>query len=131
MALRRMGLPEEGIDLWCRHDTSRRQHVRTAFGLTEGIHPRAGAFGQGAEESPMGFTCLMSWKSDYIDAEIKEKNVGYKSENGVGDEIEISKTFFCDDSSYTSCSFAGAQKLADLVGYFAAATGMMRNFTWR
>ena len=73
MALRRMGLPEEGVDLWCRHDKTRKQQVRTAFGLTEEIHPRAGAFGQGAEESPMGFTSLMSWKCDYIDAAIKNK----------------------------------------------------------
>ena len=67
MSLRRMGLPEEGIKLWCIHDKTRTQKVRTAYGLTKGVHPYCGAFGQGAEESPMGFVSLMSWKCDYIE----------------------------------------------------------------
>jgi hypothetical protein len=131
MSLRRMGLPEEGIHLWCRHDQSRRQHVRTAYGLTQypgdGVHPRAGAFGQGAEESPMGFTSLISWKCDFIDAAIAGKRVGYPCHIAANTTVDISKTLFCDDSSYSSRSMAGAQLLTDLIGEFVAATGMQLN----
>ena len=34
MSLRRMGMPEEGIRLWCMHDKTRIQKVRIAYGLT-------------------------------------------------------------------------------------------------
>ena len=30
MSLCRLGLPERGIALWCKHDQTRQQHVRTA-----------------------------------------------------------------------------------------------------
>ena len=48
MSLRRLGMPERGIALWSAHDQTRQQHVRTAYGLTPGVKPRCGAFGQGA-----------------------------------------------------------------------------------
>ena len=52
--------------MWSAHDETWQQHVRTAYGLTGGVKPRCGAFGQGAEEPPMGFVSLMCWKSDYL-----------------------------------------------------------------
>jgi hypothetical protein len=46
MSLRRLGVPESGISLWCAHDQSRKQYVRASYGLTEGPHPRCGARGR-------------------------------------------------------------------------------------
>ena len=68
MALRRLGLPEEGIAMWCGLDATRTIQVVTPHGLTPPIHPKCGAFAQGGEESCMGFVALMSWMSDYIDS---------------------------------------------------------------
>ena len=82
MCLRRMGLPEKGIALWCKHDIGRMQQVRTAYGLSEAIHPLAGAFGQGCVESPMGFVSLMSWKCDFLEQKCPEKDP-YIYDNGT------------------------------------------------
>jgi len=126
MSLRRMGMPERGIDLWCAHDQTRIQHVRTAYGLTKGTHPRCGAFGQGAEESPMGFVSLMSWKCDYIFA--SDCNVmPYNYTSHGEDMLKLCKTIFCDDSSYTTSSFEGARNILRRIGIFAAASGMELN----
>ena len=92
MALRRLGVPEKGIDMWCKHDATRKQKVRTAYGLTDGIHPRCGAFGQGAEESPMGFVALLSWACDYI-FEDKKRIDPYMYNTGTR-KIPLSKTIF-------------------------------------
>ena len=81
MALRRLGLPEAGISLWCAFDTTRQLQVVTPHGLTEPIHPQCGAFAQGGEESCMGFVSLMSWMSDYIDSKFKG---GYRLPTGDG-----------------------------------------------
>ena len=35
MTLRRMGFPEEGIELWMAYDDTREMHVLTAYGLTK------------------------------------------------------------------------------------------------
>ena len=105
MALRRMGLPEEGIALWCAHDETRQQAVRTAYGLSPNIHPRCGAFGQGGEESPMGFVALMCWKCAYIFDSSHEKDFDpYLYTVTPERVIPLSKTLFCDDSSYTTAS---------------------------
>ena len=125
MSLRRMGIPEEGIALWCVHDKTRKQKVKTACGLTDGIHPYCGAFGQGAEESPMGFVSLMSWKCDYIEEKVQIKDP-YMYESGGG-KTALTKTLFCDDSSYSSSTLRGAREIAYAVGIFAAATEMELN----
>ena len=125
MALRRLGMPEEGIQLWCAHDQTRMQKVRTAYGLTEGVHPRCGAFGQGAEESPMGFVSLMSWKCDYIFAD--KTNIDPYQLQGRDKNVDLSKTIFCDDSSYTTSTLKAAQYILDRIGFFAAASGMELN----
>ena len=67
MALRRIGMSEEGIELWSAYDETKKVMSTTAYGLTEPISPIAGAFGQGAEESPFGFVAFMSWLTDYLD----------------------------------------------------------------
>ena len=125
MSLRRLGVPEEGIKLWCIHDKTRKQKVRTAYGLTEGIHPYCGAFGQGAEESPMGFVSLMSWKCDFIEQTVDQKDP-YMYNTGTK-KVALTKTLFCDDSSYSSSSMRGARALAYAVGIFSAAAGMELN----
>ena len=126
MCLRRMGMPEKGIKLWCKHDVLRTQFVRTAYGFSEeGVHPQAGAFGQGAVESPMGFVSLMSWKCDYIELECSEKDP-YEYEWSAQHE-KLVKSIFCEDASYYSKSFDGAQALTDAVGMFGAASGMELN----
>ena len=35
MSLRRLGVPELGISMWCAYDHTRKQHARTAYGLTK------------------------------------------------------------------------------------------------
>ena len=128
MALRRMGVPEEGIDLWCKHDHTRHMSVRTAYGLTEPIHPRCGAFAQGGEESPMGFVALMCWKCAYIFEEDKETDCApYECSAGARSTVKLSKTLFCDDSAYTTASYDGAQYILNRIGMFAAAAGMELN----
>jgi hypothetical protein len=59
--LRRIGMSEEGIELWSAYDETKQVMSTTTYGLTEPITPVAGAFGQGAEESPFGFVAFMSW----------------------------------------------------------------------
>ena len=39
MSLRKLGVPEIGISMWSAHDHTRQAHVRTAYGLTEGVKP--------------------------------------------------------------------------------------------
>lgn len=120
-----------------KHDQTRQQHVSTAYGLANGIHPRCGAFGQGAEESPMGFVSLMCWKCGYIYNDVEKAHPykytagpsSYRSEEagGVGDRahraLELTKTLFCDDSSYTTCTVAGASYVLHRIGIFVAAAG--------
>jgi hypothetical protein len=43
------------------------------------------------------------------------------------DQIPLSKTLFCDDSSYTCRTLEGAQTLLNKIGFFAAAAGMELN----
>ena len=51
ISLRRMGFPEEGLDLWQLYDSDREMMIQTAYGMTDPITPECGAWGQGAEES--------------------------------------------------------------------------------
>lgn len=75
----------------------------------------------------MGFTSLMSWKCDFIDAETEGQEAGYRCKVSETETVDISKALFCDDSNYASGSMEGAQELSDLVGIFVAATGMKLN----
>ena len=100
MSLRRLGIPERGIAMWRAHDQTRRQQVRTAYGLTPGTKPRCGAFGQGSEESPMGFVSLMCLKCDYL-FEHEDSVTPYMYSSGENETVPLSKTLFFDDSSYT------------------------------
>ena len=66
MTLRRMGFPEEGIQLWRQYDNTRRMRILTAYGYTDPISPEYGAWGQGAVESPIGWLAFMCWMSAYV-----------------------------------------------------------------
>ena len=59
MTLRRMGFPEEGIELWRQYDNTRRMHVLTAYGYTDPISPECGAWEKGAVEPPIGWLAFM------------------------------------------------------------------------
>ena len=45
ITLRRMGFPEEGLDLWQMYDCDRKMQVLTAYGLTDEFTPECGAWG--------------------------------------------------------------------------------------
>ena len=47
ISLRRMGFPQEGLDLWQGFDSTRLMYIDTAYGLTQPITPECGAWGQG------------------------------------------------------------------------------------
>ena len=51
MSLRRLGFPEEGLNLWQMYDNNRHMHMSTAYGNTEPITPECGAWGQGAPQN--------------------------------------------------------------------------------
>ena len=42
ISIRRMGMPEEGVQLWKQYDSSRKMHILTAHGLTKGITSECG-----------------------------------------------------------------------------------------
>ena len=112
-------MPEKGIKMWCKHDKGRMQQVRTAYGLSEGIHPQAGAFGQGAVESPMGFVSLMSWTCDFIEQKCPDKDP-YVYDSGSHENLKITKSIYCEDATYFSRSLKGSQALSTTVGIFGA-----------
>ena len=64
ITLRRMGFPEEGLDLWQMYDCDRKMQVLTAYGLTDEFTPECGAWGQGAVESPLGWLAFMCWMGE-------------------------------------------------------------------
>jgi hypothetical protein len=66
LSLKRMGFPKEGLEMWRLYDDERRMQILTAHGLTEPVTPECGCWGQGAEESPLGWLAFMCWMSDYI-----------------------------------------------------------------
>ena len=61
ISLRRLGFPQEGLDLWQQYDNTRKMAVLTAHGLTDTFTPECGAWGQGAPEAPIGWLALMCW----------------------------------------------------------------------
>ena len=120
MTLRRMGFPEEGIDLWRQYDTTRRMRVLTAYGYTEPISPECGAWGQGAVESPIGWLAFMCWMSAYVEQESKDPYI-YKTKHK---ELKITKVIYADDGTYFQASRTGAQRVLNAVADFATATGI-------
>ena len=51
MALRRMGCPDELIKTWMGNDPTRKISIKTPFGLTTPLTPKAGGCAQGAEDA--------------------------------------------------------------------------------
>ncbi len=64
MAPRGMGCPDELIKTWMGNDPTRKVSIKTPFGNTKPLTPKAGGCAQGAEESPMIFVLKM--KSQYL-----------------------------------------------------------------
>ena len=84
----------------------------------------------------MGFVSLMCWKCDYVFADADKTHpyryasvpLAYTSEGASGGfgcrshkMLPLSKTLFCDDSSYTTTSVEGAKYILYRIGMFAAA----------
>ena len=122
MSLRRMGFPEEGLDMWQHYDGTRNMRILTAYGLTRGIKPQCGAWGQGAEESPMGWLTFMSWMSEYIG---KNTTDAYEYKINETDSVKLSKIIYADDATYFAKSIAGLQSIVTAVANFAMATGVI------
>ena len=121
MTLRRMGFPEEGIDMWMTFDSTRNMRVLTAFGLTEGFTPQCGAWGQGAVESPLGWLGFMSWMSAYVETKASRPYT-----YGTGKhQIKLNKVIYADDGTYLASTRRGAQRVLAAVADFATATGIM------
>lgn len=121
MSPRRMGFPEEGIDMWTKYDGTRKIRILTAHGLTEPITPVCGAWGQGAVESPIGWLCFMCWMSAYVDNEAKKPFV-HKTKTAT---TKINKVIYADDGTYFAATRKGAQTTVNAVSDFASATGIM------
>jgi len=121
ISLRRMGFPEEGLNLWQMYDSNRNMHILTAHGITEGFTPECGAWGQGAVESPTGWLGFMCWMSAYVEANSKEPYI-YGTE---GNELAITKVIYADDGTYFQRSRRGGQNVMNSVALFATATGII------
>jgi hypothetical protein len=106
MALRRLGFPQEGLDLWQLYDDTREMQVITAYGITDPITPECGAWGQGAVESPIGWLALMCWLSQYVEMNsIQPYTITVK-----GEETKFTKTIYADDGTYFQTHRKGIQK---------------------
>ena len=117
-----MGFPETGLDLWQLYDDNREMMIDTAYGPTDPIAPECGAWGQGAEESPMGWLCLMCWLSKHID---ENSPTPYKY--NVDDHLcqPITKTIYADDGNYFSSTRRGSQMQATAISHFCSSTGIV------
>ena len=65
----------------------------------------------------------MCWKCDYL-FEHEDSVTPYMYSSGENETIPLSKTLFCDDSSYTCSEIEGAKQLLYKIGMFAAASGI-------
>ena len=72
-----MGMSRRGRRMWQWYDSRRRMRVLTAYGYTGTCVIRCGAWGQGAEESPYGWTALMSWMGAHVN---RKMTAGYRCE---------------------------------------------------
>ena len=122
ISLRRMGFPEEGLALWQMYDETREMRIETAYGPTGTIKPECGAWGQGAEESPMGWLCLMSWLSAYVNTETTKP---YKYTINKEKSIDIIKTIYADDGNYMSRTHKSAKQQAHAISNFSTSTGII------
>ena len=93
MTLRRMGFPEEGIDMWMCFDSTRNMRVLTAFGLTDGFTPECGAWGQGAVEAPIGWLAFMSWMSAYVETKATSPYIYGRGKH----KLSLNKVIYADD----------------------------------
>ena len=121
MTLRRMGFPEEGIELWRQYDNTRRMHVLTAYGYTDPISPECGAWGQGAVESPIGWLAFMCWMSAYVN----KKSTKPYTYNTRHQTIDITKVIYADDGTYFQQTRQAAQNVLNAVTNFSTATGII------
>ena len=120
MTLRRMGFPEEGIELWMSYDDTREMQVLTAYGLTKGFTPECGAWGQGAVESPLGWLAFMCWMCAYVESKATKP---YKYGSGQH-TLTINKVIYADDGTYLAHARSGAQTVLTAVADFSTATGI-------
>ena len=121
ISLRRMGFPEEGLELWQMYDDSRNMRIMTAFEITEGFHPECGAWGQGAVESPTGWLGFMCWMSEYVEKMSKDSYIYGKNDF----QLKITKVIYADDGTYFQKSRKGGQNIMNAVATFATATGIV------
>jgi hypothetical protein len=97
--------------------------IDTAFGLTDGIKPECGCWGQGAEESPLGWLAFMCWMSDYIN---HTKHIDpYIYTTGYNTTTQMHKIIYADDGTYVSRSKQGLQNMANAISNFCTATGII------
>ena len=123
ISMRRMGMPEEGIQLWKQYDSSRKMHILTAHGLTKDITPECGCWGQGAEEAPYGWLAFMCWMSRVIDEEAKVH--GYVTGGEGTHRTRLHKIIYADDGTYFAKTREGMQYTATAIDKFCAATGIL------
>ena len=116
-------MPEEGIQLWKQYDSSRKMHILTAHGLTKGITPECGCWGQGAEEAPYGWLAFMCWMSRVIDEEAKVH--GYVTWGEGTHRTRLHKIIYADDGTYFAKTREGMQYTATAIDKFCAATGIL------
>jgi hypothetical protein len=95
--------------------------IKTACGLTEPIKPECGAWGQGAEESPMGWLCL-SWLSVYVNTKTPKP---YEYTVSDTKRTKIIKTTYADDGNYMSRTHESAKSQATAISSFCTSTGII------
>jgi len=119
ISLRRLGFPQEGLDLWQQYDNTRQMSVLTAHGLTDPLTPECGAWGQGAPEAPTGWLALMCWMSAAVEKKAKAP-YEYNTPEGT---LKTNKCIYADDATYMSRTRSGGQTLTTVVSDFASCTG--------
>ena len=122
ISLRRVGMPQEGLDLWQMYDDNREMIIETAYGITDPISPECGAWGQGAEESPMGWLMLMSWLSAHVNTCTTKP---YKYAVDHNQTLAVRKTIYADDGNYFSAGRDSSKSQADGISHFCTSTGII------
>ena len=62
ISLRRMGFPQEGLDLWQMYDDTREMMVQTAYGHTDPIRPECRMWGVGARRGRVTLRVAIFWR---------------------------------------------------------------------
>ena len=122
MARRRLGFPQEGLDLWQLYDDTREMQVITAYyGITDPITPDCGAWRQGAVEPPIGWLALMCWLSQYVETNSTQPyTITVK-----GEETQFTKVTYADDGTYFQTHRKRTQKVMMSIDEFSAAVGII------